>query len=367
MPLLRPEVQRIKPYEAGRPIEQVARSLGIDPDTIIKLASNESPQPPFPEVIEAIARAAVGVNRYPDNDCYEPARVLGPVLGVEEENLVFGGGSSDLLRVISLAVGGPGTSTVYAWPSFVIYRMAPLLAGSELVEVPLTARHRFDLDAMVGAIRADTTLVFVCNPNNPTGTYLTASEISGLIERVPAHVMVVIDEAYFEYVTASDYATSIPEALQRSNVVVTRTFSKIYGLAALRIGYAVGQAESLRELRRAQAPFSVGTLAQVAAVEALKYPARVEERRRINTEERNRIEKELEAREIEYVPSQANFVYLRPRVDHLPTFTRFLEAGVIVREMGVGIVRVTVGLPEENDKFLSALDQIRREGVERSG
>lgn len=348
------------PYEAGRPIEEVARSLGLDPETIIKLASNESPQPPFPEVIAAIARAAVGVNRYPDNDWYEPARALAPVLGVNEENLMFGGGSSDLLRVISLAVGGPGTSSVYPWPSFVIYRMAPLLAGSELIEVPLTSRHRFDLDAMVGAVRADTTLVFVCNPNNPTGTYLTSNDISGLIDRVPAQVMVVIDEAYFEYVTASDYATSIPEALQRSNVVVTRTFSKIYGLAALRIGYAVGRAETLRELRRAQAPFTVGSLAQAAAVEALKYPARLEERRRINTEERNRIEKEFEAREVEYIPSQANFVYLRPRVDHVPTYDRFLEAGVIVREMEDGFVRVTVGLPEENDRFLSALDQIRR-------
>jgi histidinol-phosphate aminotransferase len=360
VPSLRPEVQKITPYEAGRPIEEVARSMGLDPETIIKLASNESPQPPFPEVIEAIARAASGVNRYPDNDWYEPARALAPVLGVDEDNLMFGGGSSDLLRVISLAVGGPGTSCVYAWPSFVIYRMAPLLAGSELVEVHLTSRHRFDLDATVGAIRADTTLVFVCNPNNPTGTYLTSSEISGLIERVPAQVMVVIDEAYFEYVTASDYATCIPEALQRSNVVVTRTFSKIYGLAALRIGYAVGRAETLRDLRRAQAPFTVGSLAQAAAVEALKYPARVADRRRINSEERNRIEKELEAREVEYVPSQANFVYLRPRVDHGSTFNRFLEAGVIVREMGDAFVRVTVGLPEENDRFLSALDQIRR-------
>jgi histidinol-phosphate aminotransferase len=360
VPSLRPEVQKVTPYEAGRPIEEVARSMGLDPETIIKLASNESPQPPFPEVIEAIARAASGVNRYPDNDWYKPARALAPVLGVDEDNLMFGGGSSDLLRVISLAVGGPGTSCVYAWPSFVIYRMAPLLAGSELVEVPLTSRHRFDLDATVGAIRADTTLVFVCNPNNPTGTYLTSSEISGLIERVPAQVMVVIDEAYFEYVTASDYATCIPEALQRSNVVVTRTFSKIYGLAALRIGYAVGRAETLRDLRRAQAPFTVGSLAQAAAVEALKYPARVADRRRINTEERNRIEKELEAREVEYVPSQANFVYLRPRVDHGSTFNRFLEAGVIVREMGDAFVRVTVGLPEENDRFLSALDQIRR-------
>lgn len=357
---LRPGVARIRPYEAGRPIEEVARSLGLDPETVIKLASNESPQPPFPEVVQAIGAAAVGVNRYPDNDWYEPTRALAPVLGIVEENLMFGGGSSDLLRMIALAVGGPGTSAVFSWPSFVIYRMAPLLAGSEPIEVPLTSDNRFDARAIINAVRPDTTLVFVCNPNNPTGTYLSRTEISNLISGIPERAMVIIDEAYFEYVTAPDYATAIPEALERSNLIVTRTFSKIYGLAALRIGYAIGRADTLRELRRAQAPFTVSSLAQVAAVEALKYPARVEERRRINADERSRLEKELEARQIEFVPSQANFVYLRPRDDRAPTFQRFLEAGVIVREMENGFIRVTVGLPEETDKFIAALEQIHR-------
>lgn len=360
MARLRPGVAGIMPYEAGRPIEEVARSLGLDPDSVIKLASNESPQPPFPEVVQAIATAAGSVNRYPDNDCFEPGRALAQALGVAEENLLFGAGSSDLLRVFSLAVGGPGTSAVLSWPSFVIYRLAPLLAGSELIEVPLTADHRFDPKAMIHAIRPDTTLVFVCNPNNPTGTYLSRIEVSQLISDIPPGVTVIVDEAYFEYVTAPDYATAIPEAMERSNVVVTRTFSKIYGLAALRIGYAIGREETLGELRRAQAPFTVSSLAQVAAVQALKYPERVNERRRINAEERSRLEKELEARQIEFVPSQANFVYLRPRNDHAPTFQRFLEAGVIVREMGDGFIRVTVGLAEENDRFLTCLERIRR-------
>lgn len=357
---MRPEVSRIVPYEAGKPIEEVARSIGLDPATIVKLASNESPQPPFPEVVAAIATAANRVNRYPDNDLFELAGVMAPILDVDRENLMFGGGSSDLLRVISLAVGGPGTSAVYAWPSFVVYRMAPLLAGSDLIEVALTDDQRFDLDAMVDAIRANTTILFVCNPNNPTGSYVSSSDLSKTIGRVPEHTLVVIDEAYFEYVTASDYATAMPEALLHPNVVVTRTFSKIYGLAGLRIGYAVGRAETIRELRKAQGPFTVGTLAQVAAVEALKYPARLDDRSRSNAEERSRIEKELEARQVEYVPSQANFIYLRPKVDRTPTFEMFLKAGVIVRDMGDGFVRVTVGLPEENDRFLSALDQIRR-------
>lgn len=356
---LRPGLAGILPYEAGRPIEDVARSLGLDPETVIKLASNESPQPPFPEVVEAIAAAAGGVNRYPDNDWHEPTRALAPVLRISEDNLMFGGGSSDLLRVFSLALGGPGTSAVLAWPSFVIYRMAPLLAGSELIEVPLTSDHRFDSRAMIDAVRPDTTVLFVCNPNNPTGTYLSRSELSILISEVPSAVTVIVDEAYFEYVTAPDYATAIPEALERSNVVVTRTFSKIYGLAALRIGYAIGRPETLRELRRAQAPFTVSSLAQVAAVEALRYPSRVAERRRSNAEERSRVEKELEARHIEFVTSQANFVYLRPRDDHGQSFQRFLEAGVIVREMGEGFIRVTVGLPGENDRFIAALEQIR--------
>ncbi|HSL25144.1 MAG TPA: histidinol-phosphate transaminase [Acidimicrobiia bacterium] len=358
MPVLRPGVAGIPPYEAGRPIEEVARIVGFDPDDVIKLASNESPLPPFPEVITAIREAAAGVNRYPDNDWYELRRALAAHLGVTPEQLMFGGGSSELIRVIAQAVGGPGTSTIYPWPSFVVYRMASVLAGSEGIEVALDARHRIDPEAIVGAVRADTTLLFLCNPNNPTGTYLSAEALSTVTDRVPEQVLVVIDEAYFEYATAPDYESLMAEALARPNVVITRTFSKVYGLAALRVGYAVGQAETLLALRRAQAPFTVSSLAQVAAREALGYPERVEERVRLNEQERARIEKELLARGVEHVPSQANFVYLRPGDESLDAFGRLLRVGVIVREMSRGWIRVTVGSPDENDRFLAALQSL---------
>jgi len=355
---MRPGVAKIPPYEAGRPIEEVARSVGLDPATVIKLASNESPIPPFPEVVEAIAAAAAGSNRYPDNDWYVLAQAVANQLQIDPDHLMFGGGSSELLRVASLAVGGEGTSAVYPWPSFVIYRMGSVLAGSTPIEVALTNDHRLDLDAMAGAVRGDTTVVFLCNPNNPTGTHRSNSEVAGFIDSMPERVLVIVDEAYFEYVTAPDYRSALDLALARPNVIVLRTFSKIYSLASLRVGYAIGHPSTLTDLRRAQAPFTVSGLAQVAALTAIRYPQRVEERARFNAGERSRLEKELEARGVEFVPSQANFVYLRPEVSDPGAFDALLQKGVIVRQFGGGWIRVTIGAVDENDRFLSAMDSL---------
>ena len=349
---------RIPPYEAGRPIEEVARSVGLDPATVIKLASNESPIPPFPEVIEAIAAAAAGSNRYPDNDWYQLAEAVADVLEIKPDHLMFGGGTSELLRVASLAVGGEGTSAVYPWPSFIIYRIGSVLAGSRSIEVPLTTDHHLDLDAMAGAVRGDTTIVFLCNPNNPTGTHRSASDVTAFIDSMRDSTLIVVDEAYFEYATAKDFGSAIDLALSRPNVVVLRTFSKIYSLASLRVGYAIGQPSTLGDLRRAQAPFTVSGLAQVAALTAVRYPARVDERARFNAAERSRIESELRLLEVEFVPSQANFVYLRPEVVDHGAFEEFLQLGVIVRQFGDGWIRVTIGSVEENDRFLQALGSL---------
>jgi histidinol-phosphate aminotransferase len=356
---MRPGVAKIPPYEAGRPIEEVARSIGLDPATVIKLASNESPIPPFPEVVEAIAVAAAGSNRYPDNDWHRLAEAVADRLQIEPDHLMFGGGTSELLRVISLAVGGEGTSAVYPWPSFIIYRMGSVLAGSATIEVPLTADYHLDLDAMVGAVRDDTTVVFLCNPNNPTGTHRSAADVAGFIDSIPQRTLVVVDEAYFEYVTASDYRSALGLALERPNVIVLRTFSKIYSLASLRVGYAIGQPSTLADLRRAQAPFTVNGLAQVAALTAVQYPNRVAERAEFNAVERGRVERALKERQVEYVPSQANFVYLHPDGINDDAFQAFLHLGVIVRQFGGGWIRVTIGSVEENERFLQALDSVR--------
>jgi histidinol-phosphate aminotransferase len=358
MPKFRAELSAIAPYEAGRPIADVARELASDPSSIIKLASNESPLPPFPQVVEAITGAASGVNRYPDNGVHDLSLAVAANLGVEPNQLWFGGGTSDLLRVMGLAVGGANTSAVYAWPSFIIYRLGSILAGSRRIEIPLTADLRLDLPEMAAAIEPDTTIAYVCNPNNPTGTHNSASSIVDFVDAVPEQVLVVIDEAYHDYVAANDYTSAIPLALERDNVLVTRTFSKVYGLAALRVGYAVGRTETLLELRKAQAPFTVSSIGQVAAREALRHPGALAERVQINAEGRQMLLKEFEKRDIEHCDSQANFVFFRLGTDTGWTTSNFLAQGVIIRGFEGGWVRATVGTEEENLRFLEALDQL---------
>ena len=358
---IRPDVQLISPYRPGRPIAEVAREFGFDPDEIVKLASNESPLPPVRQAIAAMSEAVGSINRYPDNDCHDLRHGLARHLEVPADHLWIGGGSSELLRVIGTALGGPGTTAVYAWPSFVIYRLATVLGGGSPREVPLTDDHVHDLDAMRAAIDSSTTVVYVCNPNNPTGSHLSGEAIEQFIESVPSDVLVVVDEAYYEYATAGDFETAMELSLSRPNVIVTRTFSKVYGLAALRVGYATARPETITELRKAQAPFSVTSVGQVGALSSLSAQGEIAERVRANASERDRLERAFADRAIEYVPSQANFVYLRLGASTQRTADAFIRHGVIVRPFGDGWIRVSVGTPEENDRFLAALD------LERAG
>lgn len=363
MPRFRPEVTALRPYVPGRPIEDVAREFGFDPRDVVKLASNESPLPPYPEA-EVAMRTHVGeANRYPDNDCHDLKLALSGHLEVPADHVWVGAGSSELLRVTATAVGGQGTSTVYAWPSFSVYRLAAVLSGSSTIEVPLGPGMAHDLDAMAAAIRSDTTLVFVCNPNNPTGTLLEPEELAGFIASVPDRVLVVLDEAYHEFVTDSDRHSGIRLALSHENVIVTRTFSKIYGIAALRVGYAIGRPGTLTELRKAQAPFTVTALGQIAAVESLRHPDETKRRASENAEGRAHIESHLASLGLDYLPSQANFVYFR-----MPGFpdpaAEFLRHAVIIRPFDGEWVRVTVGSSEENDRFLEVLRAVLDGGPE---
>lgn len=351
VPTFRADIREISPYSPGRSIEEVARENGFAPDDLVKLASNESPLPPLPAVQERMREIAGEVFRYPDNDAVGLRSALAAELAVDPEEVWVGGGSSELLRVIALATGGPGTSAVYAWPSFIIYRLASLLAMTERVEVPLVD-HRHDLAAMAAAVREDTTVVYLCNPNNPTGTHLDSGDIGRFVESVPPRVLVVIDEAYHDYVTASDYATAVPLAVEHPNVVVTRTFSKIHGLAALRVGYGIAQRDTVTELRRAQAPFTVGTLGQVAAAESLRHGREIEARARATGAERDRLQRVFADWGIDFVPSQTNFVFFDAAF-HPDPAEAYLSHGVIVRMFG-DWVRVTVGSAAENTRFLDA-------------
>ncbi len=354
MPDFRSDIREISPYRPGRPIADVAAEHGFDPAEVVKLASNENPFPPFAAVQTAIENAIGEINRYPDNEARLLRIELADQLGVSFEEVWVGGGSSELLRVTAMALGGPGTAAVYAWPSFVIYRLGSVLAMTERIEVPLDDRLRHDLDSMLEAITDDTTLVYVCNPNNPTGTIRAASAIDDFIEAVPERVMVLVDEAYHEYVTHPDHRTAIPHATERPNVMVLRTFSKIHGLATLRVGYAVTQAQNVTELRKAQAPFTVSTLGQVAALESLRHPDELWRRAEVNAAGRSVIESALEELGVTFVPSQANFVYFRmtPAMSVDETFT---ARGIIVRPFGDSWVRVSVGETRENDRLVEAL------------
>jgi histidinol-phosphate aminotransferase len=352
MPAFRTDLGGIPVYRPGKPIDEVSREHGIE--DIVKLASNEWPVAPFPEVQDALAAATTDLNRYPENSVYHLVNGLADHLGVSEDHLWVGAGSTELIMCIAVAVGGPGTSVVFADPSFVMYPIAAALAGSEPIAVPATSQLGHDLDAMLAAIRPDTSLVFVCNPNNPTGTWLAAADVARFIEAVPDHALVVVDEAYFEFVTSEEYDTSVAHALARDNVAVARTFSKVFGLAGLRVGYVVGQPDTLAQLRRAQVPFSVNSMAQVGALAALAYPDRLAERVVANATARAELEEGLADLGLEYVPSQTNFVLVRPDRDAAALGETLLQAGVIVRPMGQ-FLRVTVGTQAENRMLLQAL------------
>ena len=356
MPTYRPDLAAIAPYEPGLPIEEVARRHGLDPATIIKLASNESPYGPFPEAVEAMTRAATSTNRYPDNEGYDLRGAIGRHLGVDPASVWLGGGSSELLRTVALALGGPGTKAVYAWPSFVIYRLGSMWSMSDRTEVPLDGDHRHDLGAMAAAIDAETTVVYVCNPNNPTGTHLPSEDVVEFIDAVPEHVTVVVDEAYFEYVTAADYESLAPLAAERPNLVVTRTFSKIFALASLRVGYAVTHPDTVAEMRRAQAPFTVTQMGQVAAAASLINRERLAARIEDNARGRRLLLDALADRDIPHADSQANFVWFRSGADN--PGSAYINAGVIVRSFGSEWIRVSVGSDDENTRFLAALDEI---------
>lgn len=356
MPTYRPDLATIAPYEPGLPVEEVARRHGLDPASIIKLASNESPHGPVPAALEAIAAASRHANRYPDNEGYELRASLAKHLDVPQSSVWLGGGSSDLLRAVSLAVGGPGTNTVYGWPSFVVYRLGAMWAMSERREVPLTAAHRYDLAALAGAIDERTTLVFVCNPNNPTGTHLASSAVAKFVEAVPESVTVVIDEAYAEFVTAADYHSLVGMAVDRPNLVVTRTFSKLYALAAFRVGYAVAHPDTIAEMRRAQAPFTVTQPGQAAAAASLGDPAVFAARVDDNARGRRRIIDGLADLGVDHADSQANFVWFRSRA--ADPGTAYIDQGVIVRTFDGEWVRVTIGTDEENTRFLGVLRRV---------
>lgn len=353
--LVPPHIAGLQPYQPGKPIEELERELGVA--EAVKLASNENPLGPSPKAMEAVRLAVGEVHRYPDGSAYYLRHALAERLGVSPDEVVVGNGSNDLLVLLTQALLSPGDEAVMGDPAFVVYRLAVKAVDGRAVEVPLV-EHTHDLPAMVQAVTERTKLLFVANPNNPTGTMVTAKEVDALLAALPDHVLVVMDEAYVEYIGREDFPDCLEAVRSGSNVVVCRTFSKIYGLAGLRVGYAVAPAPVVEAINQVRPPFNVNRLAQAAALAALDDEVHVAASRKANRAGLAQLTSGLEAMGCAYVPSVANFLLVELG-DGRAAYEALLRQGVIVRPMaGYGLasfVRVTVGTGEENERFLEAL------------
>jgi histidinol-phosphate aminotransferase len=359
-----PAVAGLTPYEPGKPVEEVQRELGLE--RVIKLASNEGPFGPFPSALEAIERAAPELNRYPDGGAYRLRAELAERNGVRFEEVAVGAGADGLIDGVSQAFLDAGDEIVCGWPSFPSYVIDALKLGATPVRVPLR-EQRYDLDALLDAITPRTKVVYVCHPNNPTGTMNTRAELDAYFERVPEHVLTVLDQAYLEYIDDPDYPNGIEEYYKGGRrVLVVRTFSKIYGLAGLRIGWGVGSPNVVTAIGKVRRAFDITTPAQVAAVASLDDRDEIERRRRVNAEQRVVVHEILERHGFECVgPAVANFIYAESgEEDARPLFEALLREGVIVRPLAgfgaPGAIRVTVGTPEENAFLDEALGRVRQ-------
>lgn len=355
------KLARIPGYQAGVPTGQAPEAIASG--GIAQLASNESPFPPHPAVIEAIQNAAGAMNRYPDPDATLLRRRIAERYDAEPGRIAVGNGSCEILLAAAEALCEPGDEILYAWPAFSMYPYLPALTGAREIRVPLAEGDIHDLDAMAAEVTAATQLLLICNPNNPTSTHLPAAEVAAFCERIPAHVTVALDEAYVEFQTHDDPDATVGLLADFPNLVVLRTFSKCYGLAGLRVGYAIGSAKFRAAVDAVRQPFSVNALAQAAGAEAILHQDDVSKRVESTIAERLRVEEALRAMDLVTADTQANFSW----VDLGEADEGEVVAGLAERQIAVrpgtplgdpGHIRVTYGTPTENDRFLAALAEL---------
>lgn len=357
MIIVHPDIERLVPYVPGKPIDELQRELGLS--RIVKLASNENPLGPSPKALAVLGEVAATLHRYPDGGAYRLRGALAERWKVTPDEVILGNGSDELLGLLARAFLAPGDEAVMASDTFVIYKMEVTAAHGVPVQVAMKdGRH--DLDAMAEAVTDRTRLFFICNPNNPTGTMMTAAEVQALMARLPERVIVVFDEAYYEYVESADYPDTLAYVRQRRNAIVLRTFSKVYGLAGLRIGYGITTPEIVNYLNRLRPPFNANSVAQHAAVAALSDEAHVAASRTLNREQMAVVRQALVQQGFTPLPSQANFLYFDIGRDGRAVFQALLREGVIVRHIEGTKLRVTIGLPEENQLFVTALARVLR-------
>ena len=357
---INPALNSLPVYQPGRPIEEVARELGLDPDGIIKLASNENPLGPSRLGLAAMRQALKQVNLYPDGNAFYLKQKLAAKLGVTPANLILGNGSNEVIELIGHALLVPGAEVVVSQYCFAVYPIVTALFGAKLVVVP-AKNHAHDLDAMLAAITPNTRIVFVANPNNPTGTTASREELARFVNAVPANVLLALDEAYLEFL--NEPLDLLPEIRNGSkpNLLLMRTFSKIYGLAGTRIGYGIGHPDFIAALEKIRQPFNINSVAQAGALAALDDTKHVEKTRKVNSRGLKLYARTFRKLKLEFVPSQANFILVRVG-DGQRVFGELQKLGVIVRPMGgyqlPEWIRISIGTTKENKRCLEALKNV---------
>jgi len=357
--LSHPGLKHIQTYQPGKPIEELERELGIR--NALKLASNENALGPSPKALQAIRSFLKKVHRYPDADSFYLKRALSRKFRVSQKSITLGNGSDELIVMAIRAFLPRGAEAVMATPTFLIYRLATLVQGGKPVEVPMKD-FRYDLDAMARAITPRTRMVFIANPDNPVGTYVTRRELDRFVRKVPPRCLIFIDEAYYEFaVSQPDYPKTLG-LLNKPNVIISRTFSKAYGLSGLRVGYAFGHPEAIDGLNKVREPFNINALAQVGALAALDDTRFLKRVVQITNAEKRKLFKILGLLKVKTIPSATNFIlmYFGKRAGAI--YNALLRQGIIVRTMGAWgldeFLRVTIGTPRENKKFVKILKEI---------
>lgn len=357
--LANPGISSLSPYEPGKPVEELQRELGIR--DVIKLASNENPNGPGERARGAARHALEEMHRYPDGSGYRLKQALSEHLGVGGECITLGNGSNDILELVARAWVAAGDEVIISEHAFAIYYLVTLACSARPVVTP-ARDYGHDLVAMADAVTDRTRVIFIANPNNPTGTWNPEAELDDLLARVPDHVLVVLDEAYFEYVEEEEYPNGLTRLQRHPNLIVTRTFSKIHGLAGLRIGYGVSSPEIADVLNRIRQPFNANAVALAAAEAALEDERYVEHSRDLNTTGLAQLAEGFQRLKLDWIPSVANFIAVDCGREAAPVYEALLREGVIVRPLtGAGMprhLRVTTGLPGENDRFLKALGRV---------
>ncbi len=363
--LAQPGVQKLSPYVPGKPVDELARELDIDPASIIKLASNENPLGASPKALAAIRNELAELTRYPDGNGFDLKTRLAERCGVQTNQVTLGNGSNDILELVARAYLAPGLNAVFSEHAFAIY---PIVTQAVSADARVAPAKEFghDLPAMLAAIDSNTRVVFIANPNNPTGTWFGPDALATFLSKVPDNVLVVLDEAYIEYAAGTDLPNGLDYLAQYPNLLVSRTFSKAYGLASLRVGYGLSSPAVADVLNRVRQPFNVNSFALAAACAALDDVEYVAESRRLNEAGMQQLEQGLRALGLNWIPSKANFLAIDLGREGAPVYQGLLREGVIVRPIGgYGLpnhLRVSIGLPAENARFLEALAKVLARG-----